>query len=150
MVGAIANSAVPVRRLVAAPTLAAAGGAEGVLVAAAGGDGLAIAGTRAAALLVSPKVATGGDAADPGEIGLSGARGPGREGTLAAGGMPGLPDIPGAGPPIHMRVLAGEAGLPAPGPPTTEAAVTMALPHAWHTMTGRVSPALVAGSGARQ
>jgi hypothetical protein len=109
-----------------------------------------MAGTRAAALLVSPKVATGGDAADPGEIGLSVARGPGREDTLAAGATPGLAGIPGAGPPIHMRVLAGEAGLLAPAPPTTEAAVTIALPHAWQTMTGRVAPSLVAGSGARQ
>jgi hypothetical protein len=150
MVGAIANSAVPVRPLDAAPTLAAAWGAEGPLGAEDAGDtaGWAIAGTRTAAGLASPGLA--GDVADPGETGLSGASVPGREGTAATGGTPGLPGIPGEGPPIHMRVLAGETGLFVPGPPATDAATTIALPHAWQTMTGRAASGLMVGSGARQ
>lgn len=146
MVGAVANSAVALRGLLAAPALAAAGDAKGPLVADGVGDtaGWGIAGTRVAAGLAAP------GAADPGEMGLSAASVPGREGE-AAGGKPGLPGIPGAGPPIHIRVLAGEAGLFAPGGlPGTDAAVTIARPQAWHTITGRVAPGLVTGSGAWQ
>jgi hypothetical protein len=177
MVGAIANSAVAVRRLGAAPWLAAtdAGGAEepAGLAGAGGRAGSPLAGSWAIAGLASPGAVpgTGRKAADPGEAGLSVAKGPGREGMAgggttgligspgrappgregrAGGGTTGLTGRPGRGPPDHIRVLAGEAGLFAPWPPNTEAAVTIGLPHAWHTVTGCVSPGEVAGRGAWQ
>ena len=147
MVGVIANSEVAVRRLGTSPAPAAVG-AEGPRGVAAAGDtaGWTIAGTRPAAGFASLGFTADTDA-DSGETGLSMACVLGREGTGAIGGTLGLP---GKGPPIHMRVLAGEAGLLAPGLPTTEAAVTIALPHDWQRMTGRVASGLMAGSGALQ
>ena len=120
----------------------------------------------------SPEVAaeTGRKAADPGEAGLSAATRSCGEGAAAdrrtvragipgteppvregapADGAPVLPGIPGT-PPTHIMVLAGEAGLCAPGPLNMEAAVTTGLPHAWHTVTGCVVAGVVAGSGAWQ
>jgi len=46
-----------------------------------------------------------------------------------------------------MRVLAGEADLPAPGLPIAGPAVTMALPQDWQRMTDCITPGLAAGSG---
>jgi hypothetical protein len=146
MVGAVANSEVAVRRLGAAATPTAAGSAEAPLGSAPAGDAAdwTMAGTRPAAEFASLGVTAG---ADVGEMGMAGDGVPGREGTGATGGTPGLP---GKGPPIHMRVLAGEAGLLTAGLPATDAAVTIALPHDWQRMTGRVASGLVAGSGALQ
>lgn len=146
MVGAVAKSEVAVRRLGAPSMPTAAGGTEEPLAVAVAGDtaGWAIAGTRPAESFTSFGVTAGADA---GGMGLSGACVPGREGTGAIGGTPVLP---GKGPPIHMRVLAGEAGLLAAGLPGTDAAVTIALPHDGQRITGRVASGLVAGSGALQ
>jgi hypothetical protein len=131
-----------------------------------------MAGSRAIVGLGSLEVAaeTGRKAADSGETGMSVAQGPCGEGTAADGasvlaGIPGtgpliregaaadgasvLARIPGT-PPTHIMVLAGEAGLRAPGPLNMEAAVTIGRPHAWHTVTGCVAPGVVAGSGAWQ
>ena len=127
MVGAIANSAVSARRLVPAAALAAS----------------------LAAGLASQEAGPGGDATDPGETGLLAAGAPGREGT-AAGKTPCLTGTPGTRPPVHMRVLAGEAGLLAPRPPPAGAAVTIALPQAWQRVTDCIDPGLAAGSGAWQ
>jgi hypothetical protein len=128
MVGATANAAVSTRRLAAAATAAA----------------------EYAPGLASPRAAAvpGGTAAAAGEVGLSAAAGvPSREGAAATGAL-GLAAIPGGRPPVHMSVLAGEADLPALGPPTAGPAVTIALPQAGQRMTGCIAPDLAAGSGA--
>lgn len=58
-----------------------------------------------------------------------------------------LVGIPGIGPPVHIKVLAGE-DLTAPPPPTPAAA--SGLPHNWQKLTGRTAPDLGAGCGALQ
>ena len=155
MVGAIANSAVAARRLVAAPAVAAAGPGDAEVPAGLAGVGGWAGSSRdwnpgdrgAGSVGVVP--ATGLAATEPGGPGLSAARGPGRTGEADAG-TTGLAGSPGMGPPAHIRVLAGEAGLFAPGRAATGAAMTIALPHAWQRITGCVVSGWVAGSGAWQ
>jgi hypothetical protein len=156
MVGAIANSAVAARRLIAAPAVATAdpGGAEAPAgLAGAGGwaAGWPPAGDRAIAGLGSPGVVpeTGRDATDPGTPDPSVARALGREDAATDDGTTGLTGSPGTGPP-HIMVLAGEIGLFAPSRPATGDAMTIALPHAWQRITGCVVSGWVAGSGAWQ
>ena len=141
MVGATAKSAVAVRGLAAPPTVAAADAAGPG--GPAGAAGWALAKTRAG--LASSGVALGAEDTDA--AGLSGA--PGRKGR-AMGGTPGLPGMPGTGPPVHIRVLAGEAGLLPPRPPPAGAAAKMGLPQAWQKLRGCDVPGLRAGSGAWQ
>ncbi|HEX7598479.1 MAG TPA: hypothetical protein VF518_09700 [Polyangia bacterium] len=127
MVGAMANSEVEVRRLAAAPTDPDDVGAS--LTGPEGGDGAGASGL-------------GAEAAGPGATGLTAAGSPGRKG-VAAGGI-GRPGMPGTGPPVHIRVLAGPALL---APPLPAPAMKMGFPQAWQKLTGRAAPGLGAGSG---
>jgi len=150
MVGAVPNSAVAVRGLPSPPAIKADARPAATLAAtgASGAAGGPLIGAGLATGPASPEFAfaANGGAAAPG---LSVAAAPGRNG-MTAGGTPGLPGMPGTGPPVHIRVLAGEPGFLAPRPPPTGAAATIGFPHAWQKLTGWDIPGLGAGSGAWQ
>jgi hypothetical protein len=138
MVGAMANSEVETRGLV--PALADIDGRE------AGADGLACAGDWMAAGLGPEGVAAMGATTAADATGLTAAGSLPRAGETAGGLV--FPGMPGIGPPVHIRVLAGPAGLLAPPPP--EPAMAIGLPQAWQKLTGWTAPGLGAGIGAWQ